>query len=119
MIGTPLPGPESEETVMKSLSSLAASIPTSVTLAVNDKANALKAAGEDIIALAGGDPDFATPDHITAAAFAAIENGATHYPGPMKGIFPLLEAIAAKMERESNVTLNPKTDVVVTPGGKW
>lgn len=104
---------------MKSLSSLTASIPASVTLAVNDKANALKAAGEDIIALAGGDPDFATPDHITAAAFAAIENGATHYPGPMKGIFPLLEAIAAKMERESNVTLNPKTDVVVTPGGKW
>lgn len=104
---------------MKSLSSLTASIPASVTLAVNDKANALKAAGEDIIALAGGDPDFATPDHITAAAFAAIENGATHYPGPMKGIFPLLEAIAAKMERENNVTVNPKTDVVVTPGGKW
>jgi aspartate aminotransferase len=108
-----------EEKVMKKLSSLAASIPTSVTLAVNDKANALKAAGEDVIALAGGDPDFATPDHITAAAFAAIENGATHYPGPMKGIVPLLEAIAAKMERENNVTINPKTDVVVTPGGKW
>ncbi len=104
---------------MKPLSDLASSIPTSVTLAVNDKANALKAAGEDVIALAGGDPDFATPDHITAAAFAAIENGATHYPGPMKGIIPLLEAIAAKMERENNVTLDPKTDVVVTPGGKW
>ncbi|MFN2294680.1 MAG: aminotransferase class I/II-fold pyridoxal phosphate-dependent enzyme, partial [Candidatus Promineifilaceae bacterium] len=104
---------------MKKLSSLASSIPTSVTLAVNDKANALKAAGEDVIALAGGDPDFDTPDHITAAAFAAIENGATHYPGPMKGIVPLLEAIAAKMERENNVTINPKTDVVVTPGGKW
>jgi aspartate aminotransferase len=104
---------------MKDLSSLASSIPTSVTLAVNDKANALKAAGEDVIALAGGDPDFATPEHITAAAFTAIENGATHYPGPMKGIVPLLEAIAAKMERENNVSLNPKTDVVVTPGGKW
>jgi aspartate aminotransferase len=104
---------------MKDLSSLASSIPTSVTLAVNDKANALKAAGEDVIALAGGDPDFATPEHITAAAFTAIENGATHYPGPMKGIVPLLEAIAAKMERENNVTINPKTDVVVTPGGKW
>jgi aspartate aminotransferase len=104
---------------MKSLSNLASSIPASVTLAVNDKANALKAAGEDIIALAGGDPDFATPEHITAAAFTAIERGATHYPGPAKGIVPLLEAIAAKMERENNVTLNPKTDVVVTPGGKW
>ena len=69
---------------MKTLSSLASSIPTSVTLAVNDKANALKAAGEDVIALAGGDPDFATPDHITAAAFAAIENGATTLLTPNK-----------------------------------
>ncbi|MDX1416628.1 MAG: aminotransferase class I/II-fold pyridoxal phosphate-dependent enzyme, partial [Candidatus Promineifilaceae bacterium] len=104
---------------MKTLSTLATSIPASVTLAVNDKANALKAAGEDIIALAGGDPDFATPSHITAAAFAAIENGATHYPGPMKGITPLLEAIADSIARESGMRLNPKTDVVVTPGGKW
>ncbi len=79
---------------MKALSDLAISIPASVTLAVSDKANALKAAGQDIIALAGGDPDFATPDFITAAAFAAIENGATHYPGPAKGIRPLLKAIA-------------------------
>jgi aspartate aminotransferase len=104
---------------MKTLSNLALSIPASVTLAVSDKANALKAAGEDIIALAGGDPDFATPEHITAAAFAAIEKGATHYPGPMKGIVPLLEAIADSIARESGVRLNPKTDVVVTPGGKW
>ncbi len=104
---------------MKSLSELALSIPASVTLAVNDKANALKAAGEDIIALAGGDPNFATPEHITAAAFSAIENGATRYPGPMKGIVPLLEAITDSIERESGLKLNPKTDVVVTPGGKW
>ena len=83
---------------MKSLSDLAISIPASVTLAVNDKANALKAAGQDIIALAGGDPDFATPDHITAAAFGAIENGATHYPGPAKGIMLLLETIAETLE---------------------
>lgn len=104
---------------MKELSRIASSIPASVTLAVNDKAKALKAAGEDVIALAGGDPDFDTPDHIVAAAFAAIENGATHYPAPMKGINPLLEAITEKMARENGVTLNPKTDVVVTPGGKW
>lgn len=104
---------------MKELSKLVSSIPASVTLAVSDKAKALKAAGHDVIALAGGDPDFATPAHITAAAFTAIENGATHYPGPMKGIVPLLEAVADKMEQEQGVKLDPKTDVVVTPGGKW
>lgn len=104
---------------MKPISERVSSIPASVTLAVNDKAKALQAAGHDVIALAGGDPDFDTPDHITAAAFASIENGGTHYPAPMKGINPLLEAIAAKMERDNNICVNPKTDVVVTPGGKW
>jgi aspartate aminotransferase len=104
---------------MKELSRLVSSIPASVTLAVNDKAKALQAAGHDVIALAGGDPDFDTPDHITAAAFAAIENGATHYPAPMKGIPALLDAIAEKTARDNDIRVNPKTDVVVTPGGKW
>lgn len=104
---------------MKPLSKLASSIPASVTLAVNDKAKALQRAGKDVIALAGGDPDFDTPDHIVSAAFSAIENGATHYPAPMKGIMPLLEAIAEKMQNDNGITLDPKTDIVVTPGGKW
>lgn len=94
-------------------------IPASVTLAVNDKAKALQAMGRDVIALAGGDPDFDTPHHITEAAFASIKNGATHYPAPMKGIRPLLEAIANKMAQDNNVHVDPGTDVVVTPGGKW
>ncbi len=104
---------------MKELSQLVRNIPASVTLAVNDKAKALQRAGHDVIALAGGDPDFATPAHITAAAFAAIENGATHYPAPMKGIPPLMEAIAHKMNVDNDLHVNPKTDIVVTPGGKW
>jgi len=104
---------------MKELSRVVSSIPPSETLAVSDKAKALKAAGRDVVALAGGDPDFDTPDYITAAAFQAIENGATHYPAPMKGITPLLEAIAAKMQADNGVTVKPGSDIVVTPGGKW
>ena len=104
---------------MKPISERVSSIPASVTLAVNDKAKALQAAGHDVIALAGGDPDFDTPEHIVAAALASIENGGTHYPAPMKGVTPLLEAIADKMEHDNNISVNPKTDVVVTPGGKW
>ncbi len=104
---------------MKELSRLVSSIPPSETLAVSDRAKALKAAGRDVVALAGGDPDFDTPDYITAAAFQAIENGATHYPAPMKGITPLLEAIANKMEVDNGIKVNPGSDVVVTPGGKW
>ena len=104
---------------MKELSRVVSSIPPSETLAVSDKAKALKAAGHDVVALAGGDPDFDTPDYITAAAFQAIENGATHYPAPMKGITPLLEAIAAKMQTDNGITVKPGSDIVVTPGGKW
>ncbi len=104
---------------MKKLSERISSVPASVTLAVNDRAKALQAAGHDVIALAGGDPDFDTPAHITAAALAAIENGATHYPAPMKGIPTLLEAIAQKMARDNDIYVEAKTDVVVTPGGKW
>lgn len=105
---------------MKSLSGLLANIPPSATLAVNDKAKALKAAGQDVIALAGGDPDFPTPQHIVEAAFAAItQKGATHYPAPAKGIMALLELIAQKSEQENGLKVNPQTDVVVTPGGKW
>jgi len=104
---------------MKELSRVVSSIPPSETLAVSDKAKALKAAGHDVVALAGGDPDFDTPDYITAAAFQAIENGATHYPAPMKGITPLLEAIARKLETDNGIKVNHGSDVVVTPGGKW
>ena len=108
-----------ELSAMKELSRVVSSIPPSETLAVSDKAKALKAAGRDVVALAGGDPDFDTPDYITAAAFQAIENGATHYPAPMKGITPLLEAIAHKMESDNGIVLKPGSDIVVTPGGKW
>lgn len=104
---------------MKELSRLVSSIPVSATLAVGDKAKALKAAGQDVIALAGGDPDFDTPDYIVAAAFAAIENGATHYPAPAKGIVPLLDAIGEKLATENGIHVNPRTDIVVSPGGKW
>jgi aspartate aminotransferase len=105
---------------MKPLSQLLSSIPPSVTLAVNDKAKAMQRAGHDVIALAGGDPDFPTPPHIVEAAWDAIhhKNG-THYPAPMIGIVPALEAIAHKMAQENGVTLDPLANIVVTPGGKW
>lgn len=104
---------------MKELSQLLAQIPPSVTLAVNDKAKALQRAGKDVIALAGGDPDFNTPQHIVEAAMQAIHAGRTHYPAPTKGLNETLEAIADKMARENGVTVNPASDVVITPGSKW
>jgi aspartate aminotransferase len=105
---------------MKQLSNRLSEIPPSMTLAVNDKAKAMQRAGLDVIALAGGDPDFETPAHIRQALFAAVEAGHTHYPAPMIGIPAALEAIAAKMERENGVYLaDPMKQIIITPGGKW
>ncbi|MCO5205503.1 MAG: pyridoxal phosphate-dependent aminotransferase [Anaerolineae bacterium] len=103
---------------MKSLSNLLGGIPPSATIAVNDKAKALKAAGHDVISLAGGDPNFDTPVHIQEAAFAAIRSGNTHYPAPAKGTKPAIDAIIAKTERDTGITVGAN-EIIVTPGGKW
>lgn len=103
---------------MPSLTQLAELIPTSPTIAMADKAKRLSAQGLDVIALAGGEPDFNTPSHVVESAVEAIKSGKTRYAAPSKGINPLLEAIADKMKRDNNVTVDPKTDIIVTPGGK-
>ncbi|HET6443507.1 MAG TPA: pyridoxal phosphate-dependent aminotransferase [candidate division Zixibacteria bacterium] len=104
---------------MPNFSSLLESIPPSATLAVNDKARAMQAAGLDIVVLGGGDPDFDTPAHIVEAGISAIKAGKTHYPAPAKGTPDLLEAIGRKMRRENGVTVDPGSQIVVTPGSKW
>jgi len=103
---------------MKPLSTLLSSIPPSATIAINDKAKALKAAGRDVISLAGGDPDFDTPLPIQEAAFQAIRSGDTHYP-PSRGAPALRKAIAAKLARENGVQVDPNTQVLVGPGAKF
>jgi aspartate aminotransferase len=104
---------------MRELSRRLVRLPASATVAVNDKAKAMRAAGHDVIALAGGDPDFATPQHIVQAAYAAILAGKTHYPSPTKGITRLLEAIAGKMDHDHGFHVRAESDIVVTPGSKW
>ncbi|MDE2635289.1 MAG: pyridoxal phosphate-dependent aminotransferase [Chloroflexota bacterium] len=97
---------------------LANKIAKSPTIAMNDKAKQLAAEGHSVIGLAGGEPDFDTPPHIVDAALKAIKDGETRYAAPSKGIRPLLEAIAVKMEKDNNVRVDPMSDVIVTPGGK-
>ena len=50
-------------------------IKPSPTIAVTDKARALKAAGRDVIGLGAGEPDFDTPDNVKEAAIEAIREG--------------------------------------------
>src|SRR5580700_11283056 len=88
----------------------------SATMAVTDKARALKAAGRDVIGLGAGEPDFDTPDNIKDAAIKAIREGKTKYTDA-DGIPELKAAICAKFERENGLAYKP-SQVNVSPGGK-
>lgn len=60
-------------TAPAALSTWARNISPSPTLAVDAKAKALAAAGEDVCGFAAGEPDFDTPEHIKEACIAALK----------------------------------------------
>ena len=76
----------------------------------------MKAAGRNIIGLATGEPDFATPPHIVEAATRAMHDGHTRYT-QVDGIPELKAAIVRKFERENGVTVSPE-QISVGTGGK-
>ena len=88
------------------LSSWAANISPSPTLAVDSKAKAMKAAGENVIGFGAGEPDFATPQHIVDAAIAACSDPAMHKYSAVGGLPELKEAIAAKTMRDSGYAVD-------------
>jgi aspartate aminotransferase len=104
------------EAFMYILSSALERVKPSPTIAISTKAAELKAAGRDVIALAAGEPDFDTPDHIKAAAVKAIAEGKTKYTAP-DGMPELKRAICAKFLRENSLTYTP-AQVTVGNGGK-
>ncbi len=95
-----------------------AALRESATIAVSQRAKALKAAGREVIDLGAGEPDFDTPAAIRDAAKAALDAGATRYTA-VEGILPLREAIAAEANAryrgEGKVTA---AEVVVSNGSK-
>ncbi len=93
------------------------SIAGSVTLAIDAKAKALKAAGRPVIGFAAGEPDFPTPAPIVAAAEAACRDPRNHRYTPAAGLPELREALAEKTWRDSGLRVEP-SQVLVTNGGK-
>ncbi|MBM3503992.1 MAG: pyridoxal phosphate-dependent aminotransferase [Alphaproteobacteria bacterium] len=92
-------------------------IKPSPTIAISAIARDLKAQGRNVIALSAGEPDFDTPDHVKAAAKAAIDRGYTKYTNP-DGSPELKKAIAAKFKRENGLEYDPVKQVTVSSGGK-
>ena len=88
----------------------------SMTFAMNQKSNDLKAKGIDIVNMTLGEPDFNTPEHVKAAARAALEENYTHYT-PVGGSLSLREAISDKLQKENGLTYAP-ADILVSNGAK-
>jgi aspartate aminotransferase len=80
------------------------------------KAKALELSGREIVHLEIGEPDFDTPEHVSAAAQQALDKGYTHYV-PAPGIPELRTAVADFLERTGRMTTTPDR-VLITPGAK-
>ena len=88
----------------------------SATVAMNDRILAYKAAGNRVIQLQVGDPDFATPPTVLDVAFKAMQDGLTHY-GPSRGYPDLRAAAASKLSRDNDLNYDPETEILITHGG--
>ena len=82
---------------------------------IRNKVMALRAAGNQVHALHGGEPFFETPWPIKYAAIEALVNNQTHY-APSSGIQPLREALAAKVTAKNGIPTSPD-QVIATVGG--
>jgi len=101
---------------MPELSNLIKALKPSSTMAFNTKANEMKRAGIDVIAMTAGEPDFQPPEHVFAAAKDAIAKGMTKYTAAA-GTAELREAVAGKFKRENNLSYEPN-QIIVGTGGK-
>lgn len=88
----------------------------SPTLAITRLAGEMRRSGIDVIGLSQGEPDFPTPDHISAAGKAAIDAGATKYTD-VDGTLELKQAVARKFERDNQLRYTP-AQISVGTGGK-
>ena len=99
------------------VSSAVGQIAESATLAVDSKAKALKAEGQNVIGFGAGEPDFATPPHIVQAAVTACGDTKYHRYSPAGGLPELKKALSEKTVRDSGLELDP-AQFLVTNGGK-
>lgn len=89
---------------------------TSATLAMAAKARELRQAGENIIGLSLGEPDFTVPDFVKDAAIKAVEDNYHSYT-PVDGYADLKQAIITKFKRDNTLTYTP-SQIVVSTGAK-
>jgi aspartate/methionine/tyrosine aminotransferase len=100
----------------RDLSRRALALEVSPTVAMAQRAAALKASGQAVLDFSVGEPDQATPRHVMEAAQKALEGGRTRYTSAA-GIPELRAAVAMRYQKDFGVTFAPE-EVAITIGGK-
>ena len=98
------------------LSEKLSKIQPSATLSISSTAKSMQEAGEDVVVLAAGEPDFDTPEIVKEAAIKAIKGGSTKYT-PAGGIKTLKEAICRKFKKDNDLDYDI-SEIVVSSGAK-
>jgi aspartate aminotransferase len=101
---------------MIGISKMAAAVQPSATLAAGARARQMKAEGIHVFDFSLGEPDFATPEHICAAAAHAVQKGHTHYT-PANGIAELRAAVARSYQKTYGIRYSPD-QVLISSGAK-
>lgn len=101
---------------MPRLASRLSAVQPSATIAISDRAAAMRAEGIDVISFGLGEPDFETPTHVREAGKRAIDQGHTRYTR-VRGVSELLAAIADDSLRRRGVGFSP-SEIVVSVGAK-
>jgi aspartate aminotransferase len=91
-------------------------VTVSSTLRVAADADRLRRAGVDVVDLGAGEPDFATPEHVKAAAHAALDSNFTKYT-PSAGVMELRDAVAHRYRTDYGVEFKAE-EVILTAGAK-
>src|SRR5579883_1406476 len=102
--------------LMKTLAKRTKGVSESQTFAIAGEIRKLKAAGEDIVSFALGEPDFPSPKCARDAAVDALDHNFTKYTA-FEGIPELRQAVAEKFRRDNKLSATAET-VLVSCGGK-
>lgn len=98
------------------LSATLSHVKPSPTMSISARALEMQAAGQDVIGLSAGEPDFDTPENIRNAGIRAINEGRTRYTAA-DGIPELKQAVCDKLRRDNGLDYVP-AQVSIGSGGK-
>ena len=108
--------PHERDGSARDLSSRARALEVSPTVAMAQRAAALRTSGATVLDFSVGEPDQPTPKHVAQAAHAALDAGRTRYTGAA-GLPELRAAVALRYAQDFGVTFAPE-EVAITIGGK-